>query len=204
MNIRTALNFTGGYYSINREERNLAAIFYHLLLQKSNLSHFLNLVKYSLPVIEDEVAIYFEYAFLRDLWFDIDVGVPDIETQNHIKRTVIIDFLKPANAEELRQISVIDFNKYFGAVPKPSPLYIQSPGNWSIPFYNRNIWDNEEFLKVCKFKWCFNAKPDIVIHTSNEHAICIEAKLESKEGKYPSSEKERKLFYERGFHELVG
>lgn len=204
MNIRTALGFDKGYYTINREERNLAAIFYHLLLQKDNLSRFLNLTKCPFPVLEDEVAIYFEFAFLRDLWFNIDSQANDNDNRNARKRNVILDLLNPSNREELKSMSVLNFNTYFGAVPKPSPVYIQSPGNWSIPFYNSNIKDNDEFLKVCKFKWCFNAKPDIVIHTTNEHAICIEAKLESKEGKYPSSEKERKLFFERGFQELVG
>jgi len=34
MNLRTHLNFKDGYYTINREERNLAANFYHTLLLK--------------------------------------------------------------------------------------------------------------------------------------------------------------------------
>lgn len=111
--------------------------------------------------------------------------------------------LQPNNREELEQKSVLEFNRYFGAVRKMSSDHIASPSNWSIKYYNDNITDNAEFLKVCKFKWCFNAKPDIVINTSHDTAICIEAKYESEEGKYPSNEFERDVFRKRGL-ELVG
>lgn len=197
MNIRTALGFNKGYYTINREERNLAAIFYHMLLQKDNLSRFLNLAKCPFPVIEDEVAIYFEYAFLRDLWFNIDSQFNDNESRNIQKRNVILDLLKPSNCEELKSMSVLEFNTYFGAVPKPSPFYIQSPSNWSIRSYVKTI-HKDELLNVSKFKWCFNAKPDVVIHTTKNHAICIEAKLESKEGVYPCNEQEKRIFTDKG------
>jgi hypothetical protein len=38
MNIREILHFNTPYFTINREERNLAAIFYHALLLKDNLT----------------------------------------------------------------------------------------------------------------------------------------------------------------------
>jgi hypothetical protein len=203
MNVRTSLNFNEGYYLINREERNLAAIFYHLLLQKDNLHRFLKIISCSFPIVEKELAIYFEYAYLRDLWNYIDKSVITTEERNRIKKKTILEFLKPTNLEELSNFNTFEFNKYFGAVPRPSYNDIQSPGNWSIRFYDHNIKDKEEFLKVCKFKWCFNAKPDIVIHTSNNSAICIEAKLESCEGHYPSNDNEKKIFNTRGI-KLVG
>jgi len=203
MNIRNYLDFNNGYYSINREERNLAAIFYNLLLQTDNLKRFLDTISCQFPINNKEMAIYFEYAFLRDIWFNIDKPGIEIERKNLIKRNTIIEFLKPLNRSELSKMSVLEFNKYFGAVPRPSTTDIQSPGNWSIRFYDKNIEDHNEFLKVCKFKWCFNAKPDIVIHTTNDTAICIEAKLESNEGKYPSNEKEKEIFKRREL-ELVG
>lgn len=91
----------------------------------------------------------------------------------------------------------MEFNEYFGAVPLPSEKYIQSPGNWSISKFKDNFPDNDEFLKVCKFKWCFNVKPDIVIHTSNDHAICIEAKFESGEGIFPTKQTVKDEFNRR-------
>ena len=59
-------------------------------------------------------------------------------------------------------------------------------------YLNKNIKNNDEFEAVCKFKWAFNIKPDIVIHTSLESAVCIEAKLESDESTYPKNKKETK------------
>lgn len=184
------MNFDAPYYTINREERNLAAIFYHALLINNNLKNILD--KLSIQYVEEELAVYFEYSFLRDLWFSID------KADNQTKRKTILSLLEPENRAYLENCSVYDFNIWFGAVPVPSRDYIQSPGNWSVDKYRHNIHDNEEFMKVCKFKWCFNAKPDIVIHTSNNHAVCIEGKFESGEGTYPSKESEKTEFNTRG------
>jgi len=196
MNIRTEMNYKDGYYKINREERNLAAIFYHSLLQNDNLKIFLDLTGSKFPVVDSEMGVYFEYAYIRDLW-------NSIETDNSKKRKIIMDLLSPNNREVLEKFSVIEFNKYFGATRSLSNVHIASPSNWSIKYYNQNIVDNEEFLKVCKFKWCFNAKPDIVIHTTHSTAICIEAKYESGEGIYPSNEFEKEIFKQREI-EFVG
>ena len=190
-NIRSFLNWDRDYYEINREERNLAAIFYHLLLINDNLKRFLQTISCSSPIDPDNMGIYFEYSYLRDLWFNIQEG-------NDIKRELIYKFLNPANLKDLKAMSVLELNQYFGAVPKPSREFIQSPGNWSIEKYAGNITDNQEFLKICKFKWAFNAKPDIVIHLSKNTAICIECKFESGEGTYPTKPSEMREFQNRG------
>lgn len=45
---------------------------------------------------------------------------------------------------------------------------------------NTEINSNPKLSKaVDRLKFCFNAKPDLVIHLPNDTAICIEAKLES-------------------------
>lgn len=188
-NIRQYLNWNSSYSAINREERNLAAILYHVLLLKDNLSHFLALIQCPFEVAESEMGIYLEYAYLRDLWFQIE--------DNETKRGLILELLKPVNVLELRQMDVSGFNRYFGAVPKPSSKHIQSPGLWSVPRYNGTIADDDEFLKVCMFKWAFNAKPDIVIHTSRDEAVCIEAKLESSESQYPQAARDKRIFRSR-------
>jgi hypothetical protein len=94
-------------------------------------------------------------------------------------------------------MSTLEFNTFFGAVPKASHKFIQSPGNWSIGRFKENISDKCEFLKVCKFKWSFKAKPDIVIHTSHDTAVCIEAKYMSGEGHYPTTPSEIREFKRR-------
>jgi len=188
---RSLLGWKDGYHAICREERNVAAIFYHLLLQGTNLRRFLDRVDCKLPIRTDEIAIYFEYAFLRDLW---NARVRDVETA----RSLILDLLVPSNADELRRMSVLEVNEFFGAVPVASREYIQMPGKWSIERFAGHITDNDAFLRTCRFKWAFNAKPDIVIHTTHDTAVCVEAKIESGEGQYPTNRSEIAEFKRRG------
>lgn len=188
---RSLLGWTDGYHAICREERNVAAIFYHLLLKGTNLRRFLDRVDCKLPIRTDEIAIYFEYAFLRDLW---NARVRDVETA----RSLILDLLAPSNADELRRMSVVEVNEFFGAVPVASRDYIQMPGKWSIDRFAGHITDDEAFLRTCRFKWAFNAKPDIVIHTTHDAALCVEAKVEAGEGQYPTKPSEIAEFKRRG------
>ena len=199
MNMREILNYKNGYYEINREERNLAAILYHTLLFGNNLKRFLDKINCEFQIVEHEMGIYFEYAFIRDLWASID------KKDEKLRRKLILDLLKPNNRSELEKLTIFQFNDYFGAVREGSNShFIQSPGNWSMLRFDKNISDNEEFLRTCKFKWCFKAIPDIVIHISHDTAVCIETKLESPEGKYPSSEKEEKDIFTRRNHDRIG
>ena len=189
MNVREYLDWNSSYSAINREERNLAAILYHLLLLGDNLSRFLSLIQCPFDVLEGEMAIFLEYAYVRDLWSQIE--------DNGTKRGLILELLKPTNTDELREMSVLEFNTYFGAVPRPSRRYIQSPGLWSLPRFDRTVGNDDEFLRICMFKWAFNAKPDIVIHTSRDEAVCIDAKLETSEGQYPQAAVDKKNFQSR-------
>ncbi|EIW19580.1 MULTISPECIES: hypothetical protein [Pelosinus] len=192
--ISELLNWHKDYCEYNREERNLAAIFYHLLLINDNLAEFLSMIDYDKPTLVDEVGIYFEYSNLRDIWFNLN--------SNEIKRRIILSLLAPQNLKELEELSVLEFNTHFGAVPTPSTNYIQNPGNWSIKKYKNNITNNEEFLKATKFKWAFNVKPDIVIHTTKRTAICIECKYQSGEGSYPTDIEEIQEFRRRGLDQV--
>ena len=144
MNIRTARDFKDGYFKINREDRNLAAIFYHTLLLGDNLITFLDLIDCKFPVVDNEMGTYFEYAYIRDLWSYIKEG-------NDFKRRLILGLLQPSNRQALEKISVLEFNKYFGAIRTLSTEHIASPGNWSIRYYHKTISDHTEFLKVCEF-----------------------------------------------------
>lgn len=176
------------YFEINREERNFAALFYHLLLQRDNLEIFINKIKAfgEESILEDckkEYAVYYEYAFIRDLWSSLD------ESMNMKKRGYILNFLG-VSVEEYPDLfdnsKIAYFNAFFGASRAMSKKIIVSPANWSSSAFNKNM-SKELFAKACELKWCFNAKPDIVIHTSKNSAICIEAKLESGQGNYKAS-----------------
>jgi len=77
------------------------------------------------------------------------------------------------------------------------PLF---PGNWAITKYDSSFESNKDFLSTCIFKWSFNIKPDIVIHTDVERAICIEAKYGSGEGQYPGTEHDKRVFRRRNMN----
>jgi len=210
MNIRTLLDFNGSYSHINREERNLAAILYYALFHNDNTQRFLTLIGDHDECDSGDFGIYFEYSFLRDLWRNIDKE-SDRHRSNELKRRVILELLEPANAEELRSKTILEFNTYFGCVPQPSDSFIQSPGKWSIignprigiEGFSQTMGDNGLFGKACRFKWAFNIKPDIVIHKSKASAVCIEAKLESREGHYPSRRAEEMIFAARGITDKI-
>lgn len=198
LNIRKASGIDVSYFKINREERNLCAILFHTLLIGNNLKLFLNKIDCDFPIIDSEKSIYLEYAFIRDIWENIRIE-NGINGGNNIKKKIILDTLDLSNTSDLEKMSISDFNNFFvqSMTRKPSSNEIESPGNWSVAKFDENVHDNSEFLRICKFKWSFNAKPDIVINTSNNQAICIEGKFKSGEGIYPTNSTEKEIFQRR-------
>jgi hypothetical protein len=170
------------YYEINREERNVAALLYHLLLSKKNLSVFLEDFGYNNEDFE-KVELYFEFAYVRDLW-------KKLPNDNDIKRDFIVDFLVDKDVEQLiPKTGIKEFNTFFGATRAKSEKHIVSPANWSISGMSNKLKENQSlFEAVCMLKWGFNVKPDIVIVLPNNQAICIEAKWDSTEGTYKGND----------------
>ena len=190
MNIRQIINYHGNYSQINREERNLSAIFFLVLNQFDNIDRFLEYLGFHTE-IGSEFGIYFEYAFLRDLWKTV--------SDNSIKKEIIRQYLRLGSIDEILDQPIIEINKIFGVAGRISKSSIQSPRWWSINKYSDHFSDNSEFLDICRFKWSFNIKPDIVIHLDRKTALCIEAKLESRKGQYPKSGSvDKKIFDNRG------
>ena len=196
MNVREFLKYEEDYYPICREERNIAAILYHALLLPGNLTKFLGLIEHSDSC--EEASIYFEYAYLRDLWKETfpTKGVNQQDLNNEKARKLILNALNLSEKRpDLLEMEVCKFNRYFGAAPRPSRNYIQMPATWSIKRMDEGIVGCS-FLDICKFKWAFNIKPDVVIHTSKVEAVCVETKVESRESSYPSNS-DKKIFLER-------
>jgi len=89
-----------------------------------------------------------------------------------------------------------DFSNLNGLfVSNPSRAHIQSPQTWQArrimgPSSGDQGLSSKEDLSLEERKllvilgWCFNAKPDLVVHMDRETAICIEIKVESGEGMY--------------------
>jgi len=189
MNIREIDQLNINYCEINREERNYAAIFFAALCKPDNAEQFLNYCGFDVALSPD-FGIYFEYAYLRDLWFQIK--------EEATKKKIIHTHLKINRIDEILNLPLKKINQNFGVSGEASSDYLQFPGKWAIVKYNENFPANDDFLNICRFKWSFNIKPDIVIHLSRNHAICIEAKYESGEGSYPASNVEKSIFKDRG------
>lgn len=189
MDIRGITELNPNYYEINREERNYAAILFAALCKPGNPERFLRHLG-SASEVGPEFGIYFEYAYVRDLWYGIVGEEP--------KRAVIKELLPISEIDSILQLPIGKINRKFGVAGQPSDRFIQYPGRWSVSRFNENFEDNGDFSRICRFKWSFNIKPDIVIHLDRDTAICIEAKHSSGEGFYPSSRKEKAIFRARG------
>jgi hypothetical protein len=70
MTIREIAGHQPDYFNINREERNHAAILFSALCRPENVRAFMRLIGVE-AAIGPEFGIYFEYAYLRDLWHTI-------------------------------------------------------------------------------------------------------------------------------------
>lgn len=188
MSVRQIAQPAPNYSEINREERNYAAIFFAALCKPGNPERFLTFCGFD-GKIEPDFGIYFEYAYLRDLW--------KIQAEA-VKKEIIRKKLQVKGIGEILDCPLMEINKMFGVSGEASSDFLEFPGKWAIVKYNNNFPDNEDFLNICRFKWSFNIKPDIVIHLDRDHAICIEAKYESGEGSYPASNLEKDIFTRRG------
>lgn len=185
MDIRQIAQLTPNYSEINREERNYAAILFAAICKPGNTEKFLKYCGFE-GKIGPDFGIYFEYAYLRDLWSKIE--------REEIRKDIIRQKLNISGIDEILKLPLKEINQKFGVGGEASSEYLQYPGKWAIVKYDRNFPDNSDFEKICRFK----IKPDIVIHLDKNKAICIEAKYESGEGSYPASELEKAIFNRRG------
>lgn len=190
-NLRQLLGVNEEYVTFCREERNFAAVLYHLLLDETRLQSFLRLI--GRPEADAaKVGVYFEYSHLRDLWAQAGRRERDPATLNQRYRAAIISLLDMPDGHSL-PTDCKEFNEFFiGEGSKAaSAKYIQMPSRWrDSQFQKWSEFGTREFgmrvfaEKACKLKWAFNAKPDLVLDLGGDSAVCIEAKLESGIGGY--------------------
>lgn len=202
-NLREAFGVTEPYSKFNREERHVVAMLFHTLMLGDNLQRFLKVVACEMEADPEKTEIFVEYSYLRDLWAKCSRMSADEAEANAKKRKAILDGIQPKDRSDLEEMSEAEFNAYFGAVPKASTKFIQSPATWSIGRFATNIADREVFDRACRFKWAFRIKPDLVIQPSPDRALCVEAKWESGEGSYPTAKSEIDEFDQRGFEDRV-
>ena len=192
------------FYQFVREERFFCSILAHLLMQEGpNLQSFLDLVSEKTgdrPLVKaadvQHAEIYLEFSFLRDYW-------DSLGRDNGAKRRFIFDSL--SKIKSLRHYGQHDFpeeiHKFNGYFMGDRGSRIQKdivfPGQWTVEaLFQKFRHVPDQFRDFCRFKWSFNIKPDIVLLIPGAKPICIEAKLESSEGRYPTRRRECERFDE--------
>jgi hypothetical protein len=210
------------YLRFVREERHFCAVLAHLLVADSeNVQRLLTLIRerlqeYGLPSLPDTSAaavehaeIYLEFAFLRDRWNQFDLGQGERPTERNARKCALLfalfgrvrrlDTLKSA----MLMSEVAEFNARFMG---PSGLRVRqdiaSPALWRVPALldlagSIASGDPERkllFRDLCRFKWAFRIKPDMVVVVPGVQPLCVEAKLMSPERRYPTDPKETRLF----------
>lgn len=165
------------YHRISREKRNHAAILYHLLLSNSgNLTRFLKLLGHTAAAQPEGIEIYYEYAYLKDHWYGL-------KKNNEAKKEYLMGLLPETLHATLRPMGPLEWNRFFAARPVPSPDRYQSPARWS-PATMAHAMDKLTYGHICRIKWCFNIRPDLVLITGERRAICIETKFDSLQTSY--------------------
>jgi hypothetical protein len=181
----------------------------------ANISNFLTMINARLsehrrlPLDNlDEAEIYVEFSFLRDWWDGLGRNeTRSREQANHEKRAFIKAAIKRLpSITRLRSLNLdADVPKFNGQFMGERGLKIvrdiASPHHWSVAALDalaqeRNL-GSVAFRDLCKFKWAFNIKPDLVVWLPERTPLCIEAKLESQEGFYPTRTDECLIFDRR-------
>ncbi len=201
------------YSSCIREERNLVAIIYHLLLTLSEeeLQSFLSSIGVdpaAYPVDWDRegnsgFGIYYDYSYLRDLWRSIgsqNSKEGENGSQDQIRRNVVMKLMTEETWMALGLDEVANshqFNLIFNpsVKEKSESTRIHSPSSWRIGPRDKIRLEHVVELEI--IKKAFNAKPDLVIHTSSDRAVCFEFKCEagaSIEGGYHQLGIQKRIF----------
>lgn len=168
---------------------------------KQNIGAFFELINRSLPTESRllpsdlaEAQVYVEFTFLRDSW-------DSLGRDNNVKRMAIFDLL--GRVDGLKDLQSEDFP---GSIPELNEIFVGPsgrritndivyPGRWTIGALAERFGNQKDRLHdLCRFKWSFNIKPDVVILAPDAKAICVEAKLTSGEGFYPTSYRDCQVF----------
>jgi hypothetical protein len=192
----------GEFHRVVREERLFCAVLAHLLMKRgSNLAQFVELVNAQLDgprrVAANkaaDAAVYVEFTYLRDQWYAMR-GNNDAKRARIAEMLGRVPSLAPLAAGSL-PTEPSEFNATFmGEAGRRIRRDIASPSRWSVGSLAAGFEEAPEtFRDLCRVKWSFNIKPDLVIAIPGELPIVVEAKLESSEGSYPTSNAECAIF----------
>jgi hypothetical protein len=163
----------------------------------------------------EEATVYVEYAMARDLWdalngkkkkeaneakyqflhsllrfkdpFSVPLADDDIIKFNN---QLVVEKKRKCSQPDTETPYLLGANKKKSKRSKPD---IETPAHWDINKINKikDFFPDEDSRETaCKLKWGFNIKPDMVIELGKNRAVCIEAKVLSKEAQYGSKASE--------------
>jgi hypothetical protein len=196
------------FYEFVREERQYCAVLAHLLMSSGeNLRTFVQLVNQQLAdarpfEYSEGTEIYLEYSYLRDKWRELSSPLREdprtnrrgaYDAVNLKKREFIADLL--LGLPEVQDLDPPDasrgaaaWNQYFmGSTGGRIVREVASPALWPVSGLAAQFAHAPAtFYALCKVKWSFRIKPDLVMVMPDQRPLCIEAKMESPEGAYPT------------------
>lgn len=183
------------YIEVNREERHYCSLFAHALLSseivRTRFSEIISSKCEKIKLNPTRMEVFIEVAALRDYWnalYDDNSNKLYNENTHANRRGVLDEILKLSQFDP----GIIDIHSFFWTKGINTKLW--NPGHWSVPAIEQSGIKNKD--ELINSKWAFNAKPDMMI-ISNNHAILVEAKLESIEGKYGRSGEDQEKIQKR-------
>jgi len=166
------------YTKVNREERHFGFLFGSAVIHNHEFAQKV-FDRYNSILGSDLDAnffdIYFEVAALRDYWRALG-KTNENYSETHPKRRIVLDMI-------LRKMGydpdIIDHYGVFWTNGNIGNGKLWCPSEWNINELKKIPSTDKNLVSV---RWCFNAKPDILI-VSNTSCVFIEAKVESGGGR---------------------
>lgn len=167
------------YYTVNREERHFGFLFGSAIIHNQDFAQRI-FDRYNSIFGSDLDAksfdIFFEVAALRDYWHALGKADEDYRKITHPKRRIVINtILEDMDYDP----AIIDQYGLFWTNGNIGKGKLWCPSEWNIHELERIPIRKKKLVTV---RWCFNAKPDILI-LSNKSAVFIEVKVESGGGR---------------------
>ncbi|MGK2966655.1 MAG: hypothetical protein ACSLFM_13780 [Tepidiformaceae bacterium] len=193
------------FFEFLREERVFCATLAHLLMTRgSNVETFIDLVNQQLDGDSKistnhpaDAEIYLEFSFVRDWWDGLGTASAGgtRTSANAAKHSLLLELMRRIPtlhdlAESLPGASdPAAFNRRFRDSTRLIANDIASPVHWTLSAIASLTQGNPPaFRDLCRLKWAFNIKPDLIIMLPDATPVCVEAKLESAEDTYPSGQ----------------
>ncbi|HEV8325531.1 MAG TPA: hypothetical protein VG389_28240 [Myxococcota bacterium] len=184
------------YEAVNREERFYCALFAHALLSSAAVRRaFSDLVtrRCGLALGTSDLRVFLEAAALRDYWNDLGDPREYSDATHTRRREVLRALLRVVGLDE----DLPDEHDFFWTAGARKPgSKVWSPGRWNLPTNGGSDLPGSTRDTLRQLKWAFNAKPDILL-ASSDAVLLVEAKVESGEGVYDDSDEGRQFATQR-------